>query len=141
MLSCNSELHEGHIGRNILPVLTIPQFNMVIHFRPRKLGAKPDALTRQWDVSCKGGNSDFASANPSNFQPIFSQQQLTTSLRATVLATPIRKTTWSFSLHLGIFVFHRRLFSYFTFRDRLLLQLLELHILYLLTFSSFAASA
>ena len=62
---------------------------MIIRFRPGKLGAKPDALTRRWDVYRKGGNSDFATANPSNFRPIFTQEQLTASLRATSLATPI----------------------------------------------------
>jgi len=62
---------------------------MVIRFRPGKLGAKPDALTRRWDVYRKGGNSDFATANPSNFRPIFTEEQLTTSLRATALAIPI----------------------------------------------------
>jgi hypothetical protein len=45
----------------------LSQFNMVIRFRPRKLGAKPDALTRRWDVYRKGGNSDLAMANLSNF--------------------------------------------------------------------------
>ena len=44
----------------------LSQFNLAIHFRPGKLGAKPDALTRHWDVYRKGGNSDFALANPSN---------------------------------------------------------------------------
>jgi hypothetical protein len=67
----------------------LSQFNMVICFRPRKLGAKPDALTRRWDVYRKGGNSDFATANLSNFRPIFTEEQLTTSLRATALATLI----------------------------------------------------
>ena len=67
----------------------LSQFNMVIRFRPGKLGAKPDALTRRWDVYRKGGNSDFALANPSNFHPIFTQEQLSASLRATYFATPI----------------------------------------------------
>ena len=67
----------------------LSQFNMVIRFRPGKLGAKPDALTRRWDVYRKGGNSDFATANPSNFRPIFTEEQLTTSLHATALAIPI----------------------------------------------------
>ena len=62
---------------------------MVIHFRPGKLGAKPDALTRRWDIYHKGGNSDFALANPSNFCPVFTQEQLSASLRATYFATPI----------------------------------------------------
>ena len=45
----------------------LSQFNMIIRFCPGKLGTKPDALTRHWDVYCKGGNSDFTLANPSNF--------------------------------------------------------------------------
>jgi hypothetical protein len=67
----------------------LSQFNMIIRFRPGKLGVKPDALTRRWDVYRKGGNSDFALANPSNLRPIFTQEQLSTSLRRTALATPI----------------------------------------------------
>ena len=65
------------------------EFNMVIHFHPGKLGAKPNALTRRWDIYCKGGNSDFATANPSNMCPIFTNEQLTSSLWATYFATPI----------------------------------------------------
>ena len=45
----------------------LSQFNMIIRFCPGKLGAKPDALTRRWDIYHKGGNSDFALANPSNY--------------------------------------------------------------------------
>jgi hypothetical protein len=62
---------------------------MVIHFHPGKLGMKPDVLTRRWDVYHKGGNSDFVLANPSNLQPIFTQEQLSASLRATYFAMPI----------------------------------------------------
>jgi hypothetical protein len=51
----------------------LSQFNMVIRFHPGKLGAKPNALTRRWDVYHKGGNSNFASVNPSNMKPIFTQ--------------------------------------------------------------------
>ena len=35
------------------------QFNMVICFHPRKLGVKPDALTRCWDVYPKEGDKDY----------------------------------------------------------------------------------
>ena len=35
------------------------QFNLVIHFRPGKLGAKPDTLTRRWDVYPKEGDRGF----------------------------------------------------------------------------------
>ena len=48
---------------------------MVIHFCPGKLGAKPDALTRCWDVYHKGGNSDSILTNLSNLWPIFTQEQ------------------------------------------------------------------
>ena len=36
------------------------QFNLIIRFRPGKLGAKPDALTRRWDVYPKEGDKGFA---------------------------------------------------------------------------------
>ena len=32
----------------------LSQLNMVIHFHPGKLGAKPDTLTRWWDIYRKG---------------------------------------------------------------------------------------
>ena len=62
---------------------------MVICFHPGKLGAKSDALTRHWDIYHKGGNSDFALTNTSNFHPVFTQEQLSASLCATYFATPI----------------------------------------------------
>ena len=62
---------------------------MVIRFRPRKLGTKPDALTRHWDIYRKGGNSNFVLANPSNLRPIFTEEQLSASLCATHLLSPI----------------------------------------------------
>ena len=34
----------------------LSQFNLVICFRPGKLGTKPDTLTRRWDVYPKEGN-------------------------------------------------------------------------------------
>jgi hypothetical protein len=64
-------------------------FNLLIRFRPGKLGAKPDALTRRSDVYPKRGDKDFALVNPQNARPIFSSEQLSTSLRATFLATPV----------------------------------------------------
>jgi hypothetical protein len=63
----------------------LSQFNLVIRFRPGKLGTKPDALTRRWDVYPKEGGSDYASVNPHNFRPVFTNQQLSASLRATSL--------------------------------------------------------
>ena len=64
-------------------------FNLVIHFRPRKLGMKPDALTRQWDVYPKEGNSNYATVNPQNYRPVFTSKQLALSLRATSLVVPV----------------------------------------------------
>ena len=43
------------------------QFNMVVCFRPGKLGAKPDSLTRHWDIYPKEGDKDYARVNPHNF--------------------------------------------------------------------------
>jgi len=65
------------------------QFNLIICFRPGKLGAKPDALTRRWDVYTKEGDKDYALANPHNFRPVFTQEQLASSLRASTLAEPV----------------------------------------------------
>ena len=67
----------------------LSQFNMVIRFRPGRLGAKPDALTRRWDVYPKEGSSDYASVNPHNFRPVFTNEQLASSLRASALSFPV----------------------------------------------------
>jgi len=64
-------------------------FNLVIQFRPRKFGTKPNALTRQWDVYLKEGNSNYASVNPQNFHPMFTSEQLVLSLQATTQAIPV----------------------------------------------------
>jgi hypothetical protein len=61
------------------------QFNLIICFWPRKLGTKPDALTRQWDIYAKEGGNDHAKVNPHNFWPVFSKDQLSSSLHATSL--------------------------------------------------------
>ena len=60
-------------------------FNMTIRFRPGKLGEKPDSLTRRADYYIKREDRDFALANPQNLRPIFTQEQLAVSLRATRL--------------------------------------------------------
>ena len=49
----------------------LSQFNMVIRFRPGKLGEKPDSLTRQWDIYPKEGDSTYGKVNPHNFRPVF----------------------------------------------------------------------
>ena len=46
----------------------LSQFNLVIRFRPGRLGTKPDFLTRCWDVY---PNNDYATVNPANFRPMF----------------------------------------------------------------------
>jgi hypothetical protein len=38
-------------------------FNLMIHFRPGKLGAKPNALTHHPDVYPNGGEKDYLSVN------------------------------------------------------------------------------
>jgi len=63
-------------------------FNLIIRFHPGKLGTKPHALTRQWDVYLKEGNSNYATVNPQNYWPVFMTEQLALSLRATALAIP-----------------------------------------------------
>jgi len=63
----------------------LSQFNLVIRFCPGHLSTKLDALTRQWDVYPKGGNTGYATVNPHNFKPIFTQEQLAASIQATIL--------------------------------------------------------
>ena len=65
------------------------QFNLVIRFHPGKLGAKPDALTRRWDIYPKEGDKGFARVNPQNLRPVFTTEQLNASLRATHLQFPV----------------------------------------------------
>ena len=60
-------------------------FNMVVHFRPRKLGEKPDSLTRRVDYYLKGEDRDYTLVNPQNLCPMFSQEQLASLLCATRL--------------------------------------------------------
>jgi len=66
----------------------LSQFNLVIRFRPGRLGTKPDALTRRWDVYPKRGDNSYASVNSHNFRPVFTHEQIAASLRATILTTP-----------------------------------------------------
>ena len=67
----------------------LSQFNLVVRFRPGKLGTKPDSLTRRWDVYPKEGDKGYASANPHNLRPAFTTEQLSTSIRASTLAEPV----------------------------------------------------
>jgi len=66
----------------------LSQFNLVICFCPRRLGTKPDALTRRWDVYPKGGDNGYTSVNPHNFRPVFTHEQIAASLQVTILTTP-----------------------------------------------------
>jgi len=63
----------------------LSQFNLVICFRPKHLGTKPDALTRWWDIYPKRGNNGYVSVNPHNFHPVFTHEQIAVSLQATIL--------------------------------------------------------
>ena len=74
---------------------------MVIHFRPGKLGTKPDTLTHRWDVYPKEGSSDYASINLQNLRPIFTDKQLASSLRTT--------TFWLLALHGSLIMDTKRL--------------------------------
>ena len=47
-----------------------------------------DVLTRRWGIYHKEGNTGYAIVNPHNFKPIFTQEQLVASIRATVLLFP-----------------------------------------------------
>ena len=58
----------------------LSQFNFVIRFCSGHLGTKPDALTRQWNVYPKEGNTSYATINSHNFKFIFTQEQLAASV-------------------------------------------------------------
>ena len=58
----------------------LSQFNFVIRFCPGCLGTQLDTLTRQWDVYPKEGNTSYATVNPHDFKPIFTQEQLIASI-------------------------------------------------------------
>ena len=66
----------------------LSQFNLVIRFYPSCLGTKLDAFTRWWDIYPKGRNTGYATVNSHNFKSIFTQEQLTASVQATVLLFP-----------------------------------------------------
>ncbi|EEB88861.1 hypothetical protein MPER_13116 [Moniliophthora perniciosa FA553] len=68
-------------------------FNLVIRFRPGRQGGKPDALTRHWDVYPKEGDTGYVSINPQNLRPVFTEDQLITSLRATYLEEPVLRAS------------------------------------------------
>ena len=45
-------------------------------------------LTRRWDIYPKEGGSNYASINPHNLHPIFTQEQLASSLHTAFLSVP-----------------------------------------------------
>jgi hypothetical protein len=63
----------------------LSSFNLIVRFRPGKLGEKPDSLTRRVDFYLKKGDRDFMLANPQNLRPVFTQEMLASALRATRL--------------------------------------------------------
>lgn len=79
--------HQAHWSKYL------SQFNLVIRFWSDCQGAKPDALTRCWDVYAKERSSDYATFNPHNLRPMFSQEQLASSFKATYLLPLALHTT------------------------------------------------
>src|SRR3979490_3090851 len=67
----------------------LSQFNLVIRFRPGRLGAKPDTLTRQWDIYLKEGPTDYAKKSAVKFRPAVASSKAGTPLRATNLAPTV----------------------------------------------------
>src|SRR5258708_39243744 len=53
------------------------QFNMRVHFRPGRLGSKPDTLTRRWDLYTDG---DGQEPTATNMRPIFDSEHLAEDL-------------------------------------------------------------
>lgn len=52
------------------------EYDFHIHYRPGKLGAKPDALTRRRDLYPRGEGQDYATANPNNVHTLLRPTQL-----------------------------------------------------------------
>ena len=65
------------------------QFNLAVWYCPGKLRAKPDVLTRHWDIYPKEGDKDYTCVNLNNYRSIFTNEQLTASLHATYLEAPM----------------------------------------------------
>ena len=62
---------------------------LVIHIHPRKLGTKPDSLTRRWDVYPKEVDRDYAKVIRQNFHPVFTHEQLASSLWVSYYFEPL----------------------------------------------------
>ena len=63
----------------------LSSFNLVICFHPGRLSAKPDTLTKPWDVYPKERDSGYTWVNPQNLWLVFTEEQLSNSLQATYL--------------------------------------------------------
>ena len=72
----------------LLILTRISRRNPYLDIRPGKLSTKPDALTHHWDVYPKEGSSDYASINPQNLRPVFTNEQLALSLHASTFWLP-----------------------------------------------------
>ena len=66
--------------------LSTPELNYDTH--DKELLAKPDALTCHWNVYPKEGDRNYTHVNPHNLKPMFTQEQLMSFLRATILLAP-----------------------------------------------------
>jgi len=71
----------------------LSSFNLIIRFQPGKLGTKPNALTRRWDIYPKEGDRGFTQVNPQNLRPVFMAEQLTNSLHVTYLHAPVLRAS------------------------------------------------
>src|SRR6266481_6011809 len=76
-------LRQAHYSEFLL------QFNLIICFCLGNLRTKPNVLTCHWDVYPREGSSDYASINPQNLQLVFTNDQLASSLCATILQGPV----------------------------------------------------
>ena len=65
------------------------QFNLAVWYHPGKLRAKPDVLTRRWDIYPKEGDKDYTCVNLDNYRPIFTNEQLAAFLHTTYLEAPM----------------------------------------------------
>jgi len=64
------------VQRQVQWLESLSHFNAKICFRPGRLGTKPDALTRQWDIYHEEGKM---ANSTTNIQPIFTSNQLGTT--------------------------------------------------------------
>ena len=66
-------------------------FNLSLHFWPGKLGAKPDALTRRWDIYAKEGGVTYTQANPENIRPLFTPDHIHNAVTSTPPNAPTKR--------------------------------------------------